>query len=142
MDAMKKVAIAGHFNPIHVGHLQLIDEARRMGDYLIVIVANDIQAGMKRKPVLLPLQDRLMILSYIKGVDEVVASIDEDTSVKETLKLVKPDVLASGCDESHPDAVKEAEICQNLGIKSVWNVGGEKIKSSSVILKNYEENRV
>lgn len=134
---MKTVAIAGHFNPLHIGHLQLIDEARRMGDYLIVIVANDRQAFLKRTPVLLPLQDRMMILSKIKGVDHVVASIDEDSNVKETLKLVRPDILASGCDENHPDALEEAAICHELGIKSVWNVGGSKIKSSRNILKDY-----
>jgi cytidyltransferase-like protein len=138
---MKTVAIAGHFNPIHVGHLQLIDAARNMGDKLIVIVANDTQAGNKRKPVLIPLQERMMLVSRIKGVDEVIASIDLDTTIKETLKLVKPDVLASGCDENHPDAIEEAEICYNLGIQTKWNVGGNKIRSSSIILNNYKNEK-
>lgn len=139
---MKTVVIAGHFNPLHVGHIQLIAEARRLGDSLTVIVANDTQAALKREPVLIPLQERMMIMSCIKGVDGVVASIDNDTSVKETLKLVRPDILASGCDEAHPDAIEEAEICYNLGIETKWNVGGAKIRSSSEILNKYEKNHL
>lgn len=132
-----KVAVAGHFNPLHIGHLQLIDEARRMGNYLVVIVANDIQAKNKREKVFTPLTERMMIMSHIKGVDEVVASVDNDSTIKETLKLVMPDILASGCDEEHPDAIEEYEICYKLGIKTKWNVGGNKIRSSSEILKEY-----
>lgn len=138
----KVVAVAGHFNPLHIGHLQLINEARTMGDKLIVIVANDTQASLKREPVLIPLEERMQIMRHIKGVDEVVASVDLDSTVKQTLKLVMPDVLASGCDSEHPDALEEAEICHNLGIKTRWNVGGDKIRSSSEILKQYEENKL
>lgn len=136
---MATVAIAGHFNPLHIGHLQLLYAAKKYGDKLIVIVANDQQAALKRTPVLLPLQERLMLMSQLKGVDEVVASIDTDSSIKETLKLVKPDILASGCDENHPDALEEAAICHELGIKTIWGVGGDKIRSSSEILKNYAQ---
>lgn len=135
---MGKVAIAGHFNPLHVGHLLLIKEAKSLGHKLVVIVANDHQAKLKREPVLFPLQERLAIMENIKGVDEVVASIDTDSSIKETLKLVRPNVLASGCEASHPDAVAEAEICKLLGIETLYRVGGEKIRSSSEILSNYE----
>lgn len=138
MKKKKIVCISGHWNPLHVGHIQLIDSARRLGDELVVIVANDVQASIKRTPVLIPLQERMMIMSFIKGVDRVVASIDNDTSVKETLKLLKPDILASGCDKNHPDALKEAEICHDLGIETVWCVGGDKIRSSSEILSNYK----
>lgn len=133
----KVVVIAGHFNPLHVGHLQLLNEARRMGDKLVVIVANDTQAALKRQPVLIPLAERMMIMGHIKGVDQVVASIDTDSTIRETLKLVMPDILASGCDEGHPDAMEEAEICHKLNIKTVWGVGGPKIRSSSSILESY-----
>lgn len=139
---MKTVAIAGHFNPLHIGHLQLINEAVKMGGIVTVIVANDKQAALKRKPVLLPLEERMMILNHIKGVNQVVASIDTDSTIKETLKFVRPDILMSGCEENHPDALEEAEICYNLGIKTLWGVGGKKIRSSSEILKKYEKNKL
>ena len=132
-----KVAVAGHFNPLHVGHLQMIAEAKLLGDRLIVIVANDRQAQMKR-PCFMPLEERMMIMANIKGVDEVIASIDTDSNIKHTLKMVKPDILASGCDKDHPDAIEENEICKKLGIKTIFNVGGNKINSSGQLLKLYE----
>ncbi len=133
----KTVAIAGHFNPCHIGHLLLIDGAKKYGDRLIVIVANDSQAKAKRPKVFMPIEDRAMIMYHIKGVDEVVVSIDKDSTVKNTLQFVKPDVFASGCGEDNEDAMEEAGICHDLGIKTVFNVGGDKINSSSVILNNY-----
>ena len=45
---MKKVAISGYFDPIHIGHLEYIRLARELGDYLIVIVNNDKQAFLKK----------------------------------------------------------------------------------------------
>ena len=45
---MKKVAISGYFDPIHIGHLEYIKMARELGDYLIVIVNNDKQAYLKK----------------------------------------------------------------------------------------------
>jgi len=132
-----KVAVAGHFNPIHPGHLLMIEEATKLGDYLVVIVANDIQAQAKRPKVFMPIHDRMMIMSHIKGVNEVVASIDTDSSIKNTLKMVKPDILASGCEDTHPDALEEKAICDKLNIKTIYNVGGGKIHSSSTLLQNY-----
>ncbi len=133
----KIIAIAGHWNPLHCGHLALIDEAKKLGDKLIVIVANDVQAEAKRPKVFMPLQDRMMIMRHIKGVDDVVASIDVSPDIKNTLKMIAPDVLASGCSSDHPDALEEYEVCHNLGIKTLYDVGGDKINSSSILLNDY-----
>lgn len=134
---MRKVCVSGHFNPLHPGHLLMMEEARKLGDYLVVIVANDIQAQAKRSKVFMPLHDRMMIMRHLKGVDEVVASIDSTPDIKNTLKMVSPDILASGCSEDHPDAIAEKEICDRLNIKTVYNVGGDKIHSSSTLLNKY-----
>lgn len=134
---MKKVLIAGHFNPFHIGHLNLIEEARRLGDYLIVVVANDTQAKLKRPKIFLPAEDRMFIMGSIKGVREVHLSIDNDADICKTLVKLKPDIFASGCAKSNPDAVKEKKVCDELGIKAFYKVGGRKIRSSSKILKKY-----
>lgn len=131
------VAIAGHFNPIHLGHLKMIREAKKLGDYLCVIVANDIQARNKREPVFLSAEERRLLIEALKEVDFSIISIDKDTNVCETLKMLHPDIFASGCDETHPDAIIEQKLCDELEIKTYYNVGGDKINSSSVILKNY-----
>ena len=131
------VCIGGHFNPLHEGHLELIKAAKKLGTKLIVIVANDIQAGLKRPRVFIPEEKRMEIMRNIKGVDDVVLSIDTDTNLCKTLAEVKPDIFASGCGEDHPDAIEEQKVCFELGIETVYDVGGEKINSSSKILEKY-----
>ena len=44
---MKKVAISGYFDPIHVGHLEYIELSKKLGDYLIVIVNYNHQCKLK-----------------------------------------------------------------------------------------------
>lgn len=134
---MIKVAIAGHFNPPHIGHIKLVREAKKLGDHLTVIIANEKQAKRKRPVVFMDTLHRMALMYNMKGVDAVMESIDEDTNVCWSLERLRPDIFAMGCDKDHPDAIAEAKVCENLGIKCVYKVGGEKINSSSEILKKY-----
>lgn len=115
----------------------MFNEAKMLGDTLCVIVANDTQAENKRKPVFMTAEHRKELVEHIKNVDFSIISIDTDTNVCNTLRMIKPDVFASGCSPEHTDAIAEQKVCDELGIKTYYNVGGEKINSSSTILKNY-----
>jgi cytidyltransferase-like protein len=126
---MKKIAISGHFDPIHIGHLEYIKMARELGDYLIVIVNNDKQAALKKGRSFMCEDDRLMIVSQIKGVDEAVISIDDDKTVCKTLDLLKPDIFANGGDRSNEE-IPEYKICKENGIQVIDGLGN-KIRSSS-----------
>lgn len=126
---MQKVAISGYFDPIHIGHLEYIKMARELGDYLIVIVNNDKQAALKKGRSFMCEDDRLMIVSQIKGVDEAVMSIDDDKTVCKTLDLLKPDIFANGGDRSNEE-IPEYKICKENGIQVIDGLGN-KIRSSS-----------
>ena len=133
---MKKtiVAISGYFNPIHVGHLEMIREAKKLGDHLIAIVNNDKQVELKGSVPFMPLADRVEIVKAIKGVDEVFISIDQDKSVCKSLQAIKPDIFAQGGDRNEGN-VPEAKICRKLNIKMIDGCG-KKIRSSSILLKD------
>ncbi len=126
---MKKVAISGYFDPIHIGHLEYIRLARELGNHLIVIVNNDKQASLKKGKSFMCEDDRLQIVSQIKGVDEAILSIDEDKSVCKTLDLIKPDVFANGGDRSNSE-IPEFKICKQNNTEVVDGLGS-KIRSSS-----------
>lgn len=126
---MKKIAISGYFDPIHIGHLEYIRMAKKLGDYLIVIVNNDKQAYLKKGKSFMCEDDRLAIVSHIKGVDEAVMSIDEDKTVCKTLDLIKPDIFANGGDRSNSE-IPESSICKENGTKIIDGLG-DKIRSSS-----------
>ena len=65
----KIVVISGYFNPIHSGHLDYIQEAKKLGDFLVVIVNNDDQVKIKGSIPFMDEEERARIVSSIKGVD-------------------------------------------------------------------------
>ena len=130
-DGLVTVAISGAFDPIHVGHIRYIREAAKLGYRLVVILNGDDFLLRKKGFVFRPFEDRKEILQNIKGVDEVIASVDEDQTVCKTLELVKPDIFAKGGDRTGPENIPEAETCRQIGCKLVTNVGGGKIRSNS-----------
>jgi len=130
----KIVATSGYFNPLHIGHVRLIQAARRLGDRLVVIVNNDAQVKLKGSVPFMDEAERVEIVRAIAGVDEVVLSIDKDKTVRETLKLVRPDIFAKGGD-SVIQLVPESHTCRDMGTKIRYGVGGEKVQSSSSLIK-------
>ena len=73
-------------------------------------------------------------MGNIKGVRMVVDVNDDDNTVCEALTRMQPDVFANGGDRKETNT-PEMSLCDKLGIELLWNVGGEKIQSSSWLLK-------
>lgn len=130
---MKTVAASGYFDPIHIGHIKYLKDSRKLGDKLIVILNNEIQVKMKKGCSFMPLNERIEILRSLRFVDDVVVSIDKDSSVCKTLEMLKPDIFAKGGDRTI-DNIPEKATCEKLGIKMVFGVGGGKIQSSSWLI--------
>ena len=129
METKKIVAISGYFDPLHIGHIDLIKRARNLGNYLIVIVNSDEQVVLKKGRSFMPQDERIEIMKSLKFVDKVILSIDKDRTVCKTLEMVKPDIFANGGDRI-TENIPEQEVCDRLGIKMVNNLG-EKLQSSS-----------
>ena len=126
---MKKVAISGYFDPIHVGHIEYINNAKKLGDWLIVIVNNNKQCALKKGKHFMDENDRVLIVKNIKSVDEVFLSIDDDKTVCESLKKVNPDVFANGGDRKNYE-IPESKVCRENNIEIIDGLG-DKIRSSS-----------
>ena len=126
---MKKIAVSGYFDPIHVGHLEYLKLAKKLGDKLIVIVDNNYQCVLKKGKPFMDESDRVEIVKCLKMVDEVFLSVDKDKTVCESLEAIKPDIFANGGDRSTGE-VPESFICKKNNIKMIDGLG-EKIRSSS-----------
>ena len=78
----KAIIVSGYFNPLHRGHIDLFHNAKSNGDMLIVIVNNDFQRELKGSKEFMLEDERVLIVSQIKIVDEVFLSIDKDRTVR------------------------------------------------------------
>ena len=129
MGADDTVAVSGGCDPVHFGHVRMIQEASQFGD-VIVILNSDEWLMRKKGFVFMPWEERAEILSAIKGVKKVVRVDDSDGSVCEALRREKPTYFANGGDRTDKNT-PEMEVCTDLGISMLWGVGGGKIQSSS-----------
>jgi D-beta-D-heptose 7-phosphate kinase/D-beta-D-heptose 1-phosphate adenosyltransferase len=145
MKKRKVVAVSGGFDPVHIGHVRMFQEAKALGDELVVILNNDNWLRDKKGFPFMSETERKEIIEAIKGVDRVVLTDhkigDTDRSVCRTLQEIKPDVFANGGDRKPDDnPVPEVELCKELGIKMIYNVGtGGKVQSSSWLIAKAAE---
>lgn len=139
---MKVVAVSGGFDPIHVGHIRYIKEAKKLGEKLVVILNNDNWIKSKKGGSFMPEADRKEILEALEDVDEVILSYHElhpkDISVCAELEVIRPHIFANGGDRKHNN-VPEVALCKELGIEMAFNVGGEKAESSSELVNNWKK---
>jgi cytidyltransferase-like protein len=140
---MITVAISGGFDPIHVGHVQLMEKAKSLGDKLVVILNNDHWLQRKKGFVFMTEQERAEICRAIKFVDEVIITNHlknpKDMSVCAELELLHPHIFANGGDRK-ADNIPEYQLCNRLDIEMIFNLG-DKIQSSSELVKKVKENK-
>lgn len=134
------VVVSGYFNPVHKGHLDLLENAKSLGDLLIVIVNSDKQRELKGSREFMDEQERLRIIESLKPVDFAMVSVDEDRTQNATLKEIWTMfsrsfniIFANGGDQTNT-SIPEAETCEFLNIKLVDGLG-KKVQSSSWLLK-------
>lgn len=134
---MKIVIVSGFFNPLHGGHLDMIEAAKELGDKLIVIVNNDDQQLVKKEQIILDAANRLRVLRALRVVDEVMLAIDSDMTVNESLAHIAKQypgdelVFANGGDRDSVKVVPETETCKKYSIEMKFGVGGETKADSS-----------
>ena len=140
MSKLKAIIVSGYFNPIHKGHLEYFNNAKAIADELFVIVNNDHQRELKGSAAFQDEEERMIIVSNIKAVDQAILSVDEDRTVCSTLEKIANEygdshelAFANGGDQNN-DTIPERPICEKVGIALIDGLG-DKIQSSSWLLK-------
>jgi D-beta-D-heptose 7-phosphate kinase/D-beta-D-heptose 1-phosphate adenosyltransferase len=136
---------SGGFDPMHVGHLRCIQETVNMANdiqkyptknrgIVVVIVNGDGFLLRKKGYSFMPHEERMEIIAGIEGVDYVVGWEDESQTVTGAISILQPNYFTKGGDRGNPEVVPEFKLCKEIGCEVIFNVGGEKIQSSSSLV--------
>lgn len=127
---MKKVITFGVFDYFHLGHLRLFQNAKKLGDYLIVAVQDGAYIK-KYKPnatVLYSTQERVELVNALKVVNEVIVYSDVNTDIRN----VDFDIFAIGEDQTHSGFQQAVEFCHATGKTVVRMKRTQGISSSEI----------
>lgn len=140
---MKIVLVTGGFDPLHSGHIKYFEEAKKLGDQLIVGLNSDDWLTRKKGRPFMKFEDRLAVVRNIKGVNWTVQFDDADGTAKDAIRKVRLNyptetiIFANGGDRTSSNIPEMDIIDDNL--EFAFGVGGEnKMNSSSWILQEWK----
>ena len=131
----------GCFDILHVGHVRYLEQAKSLGDVLVVGINSDRSVrGLKgpRRPIL-PVEERGEILSGLGCTDYI--TVFEEPTPFDLISLLQPDVLVKGGDWT-PEQVVGREVVEGSGGRVVilpFVEGSSTTNIIDVILEKYEE---
>ncbi len=105
---MVRVLATGTFDILHPGHLLYLEEAKKLGDELFVIVARDVTVKKRKRTPIIPEAQRLKMVSALKMVDKAMLGSEKD--MYELLYSIKPDMIAIGYDQDFDEETLEKEL--------------------------------
>jgi D-glycero-beta-D-manno-heptose 1-phosphate adenylyltransferase len=134
----KKIVLAnGCFDILHVGHLRYLQDARQMGDVLVVAINSDKSTRLIKDPgrPILGEKERVSLVSALRSVHYVV--LFDEPDVSRVLEVLRPAIHAKGTDYTE-QTVPEREMVQAHG-GEVRIAGDPKNHSTRVIIERILE---
>ncbi len=137
---MTLVVATGTFSVLHPGHITYLEEARKLGNKLIVIVARDEFVRKRKNSCPIPEQQRLAVVKALKPVDEAIMGDTED--IFKPIEELKPDIIALGRDQDFREEELEAELRKRgleakvIRVQGYWE---SELDSSNKIIARIRE---
>lgn len=138
--------VSGGFDPPHIGHTRLFSHARSMSDKLYVIINNDNWLMKKKGFIFMSEFERVELINEFQSVDFTLLSFhDKNPSHMDVanelafIALAQPEntfIFCNGGDRKVDNVpTAEEKVCAKYGIQMEYNIGGEKLQSSSWLLE-------
>lgn len=105
-----RVLATGTFEILHPGHLLFLEEAKRLGDELFVIVGRDVNVKKRKRAPIIPEEQRLKMVSALRIVDKALLGSEKD--IYEPLYSIKPDIIAIGYDQDFDEDKLERALME------------------------------
>ena len=141
----KIVMVSGGFDPVHIGHVRMFEEAKKLGDELVVLLNNDNWLKLKKGYAFMPEHERKEILEAFSAVDRVILTSHKKgtkyISISKDLLSIRPHIFAKGGDR-HVGNIPTPEVlvCNKIGCEIINDIGyGGKVQSSSELVKKVKK---
>jgi len=136
----RKIMVSGGFDPPHIGHIRMFQDAAKWGDVIVAINSDD-WLMRKKGYVFMSWAERAEIIRELTSVEQVVSFNDNDDTANQAIKVHRPDAFANGGDRKKKNT-PEMDLCDKLGIQMLWGIGGkDKPQSSSWLVDKLREKK-
>jgi FAD synthetase len=113
----RRIVATGTFDILHPGHLYYLEESKKLGDELFVIVARDSNVKHKPRPVI-PEEHRLAMVAALKPVDHAI--LGDKTDMFRPIEEIRPDIITIGFNQMFSEAKLEEQLrARNISSKVV-----------------------
>jgi FAD synthetase len=136
---MTRVMASGVFDILHPGHLRYLQEAKDLGDELVVVVATDATVRRRKHEPITPDKMRLELVSSLKMVDR--AYLGSDGDMFGVVERIRPDIIALGYDQDFDDRKIESILRERgMNVKVVrLSMHGEDLNGTRKIISKIIE---
>ncbi|MFH0861582.1 MAG: adenylyltransferase/cytidyltransferase family protein [Candidatus Altiarchaeota archaeon] len=129
------VVATGVFEILHPGHLKYLEESKKLGSRLVVVVAADETATKRKRRPVISERQRLHMVKALKPVDDAI--VGEDGDIYDTIVRLNPGILTIGPDQDFDPKEVEAKLHERglktkvVKIRHYWDAG---LHSSRIIV--------
>jgi len=144
----KVVLCTGGYDPIHSGHIAYFEQAKKLGDILVVGVNSDEWLSRKKGQPFMDVNERISIIKHLSMVDSAIIFDDSDGTAKSAIRYclnTYPEseiIFANGGDRTKSNIPEMELSCtsdESKRLKFAFSVGGaHKMNSSSKILTEWK----
>jgi FAD synthetase len=131
----RRIVATGTFDILHPGHLYYLEESRKLGDELFVIVARDINVKHKPHPVI-PEDQRLAMVAALKPVDHAMLGDQKDMFLP--IEKIRPDVITIGFNQMFDPETLSRQLKERGLTPSIVRIGkfsGDDLCSSRLVVQ-------
>jgi FAD synthetase len=137
----RRIVATGTFDILHPGHIYYLEESRKLGDELVVIVARDTNVKHKPRPVI-PEEHRLRMVAALKPVDRAI--LGDKSDMFRPIEELKPDIITIGFNQMFDEKNLTDQLkARNLTPKVVriGKCADGDLCSSRLVVQRIIENR-
>tara|TARA_B100000902_G_scaffold4555_1_gene5795 strand:- start:638 stop:1075 length:438 start_codon:yes stop_codon:yes gene_type:complete len=123
---MPRVMAVGVFDLLHAGHLHYLEEAKKLGEHLTVVIAHDDTVRKRKHEPVTNHDLRCRMVAGLKPVNDALIGNPPDQPMYDILDIVKPDIIALGYDQEHAEVrikndlnergFDDIEVCRVSGL--------------------------